>query len=172
MIHCLRCGRPSPQPSPSEPPSCPVHGTVWEAVRNAPCAAVIVAGPGGRVVLGQRGIEPWSGYWEIPGGFCDAGEHPADTAVREAREELGLGVRLVSLLGVYLHDVIDPADRVWRHVVVYTGTTEDEPVVDGHEVLDAAWFDLGQLPDRVVPGHLDRLADLRHGTAALEVGRR
>lgn len=35
-------------------------------------------------------------YWVVPGGGVEEGESPAETAVREAREELGLEVRLRS----------------------------------------------------------------------------
>lgn len=38
--------------------------------------------------------------WTLPGGGVEAGEHPADGAVREVKEETGFDVRLTSLLGV------------------------------------------------------------------------
>jgi ADP-ribose pyrophosphatase YjhB (NUDIX family) len=37
----------------------------------------------------------------LPGGFCEVGEHPAETAVRETREETGLVVEPVELQNVY-----------------------------------------------------------------------
>lgn len=39
-------------------------------------------------------------YHAVPGGGCDPGERPEDAAVREAREELGLTVRLVGLAAI------------------------------------------------------------------------
>ena len=33
---------------------------------------------------------PWPGYWDLPGGEREPGESPADCAIRETREELGL----------------------------------------------------------------------------------
>lgn len=51
------------------------------------------------MVMGRRGIT--QGMWNLPGGFIGYGEHPADSACREVREELGTNVRLTRLLGVY-----------------------------------------------------------------------
>jgi len=45
---------------------------------------------GGRLLLVKRGVEPYKGCWDIPGGFLEAGEHPEDGAVREGQEETGL----------------------------------------------------------------------------------
>lgn len=125
----------------------------------------------GKVALSRRGIDPWRGWWEIQGGFSDYGEHPADTARREAMEEIGLEVELVEWRGVYLHTV--PDDEVWRMVMIYLGRPVDpavEPQVDGHEVIEVRWFALDALPEQVVPGHLARLVDLARGVEPLAVG--
>lgn len=132
---------------------------------------MIIQRADGTVALGRRGIDPWRGWWEIQGGFCDYGEHPADTARREALEEIGLEVELVEWRGVYLHTV--PDDDVWRMVTVYLGRPGDpaaEPAVDGEEVVEVGWFPLGALPDQVVPGHLARLVDLARGANPMMVG--
>jgi len=52
-----------------------------------------------RGVLGQM---EKAGLWHIPSGSVEDGENPQDTAVREAYEETGLGVRLVRYLNTYL----------------------------------------------------------------------
>lgn len=53
-------------------------------------------------MLAQRGIEPFNGFWDIPGGFLEAGEHPEAGARRELLEETGLEIHLNGLLGVYM----------------------------------------------------------------------
>jgi 8-oxo-dGTP diphosphatase len=55
----------------------------------------------GGIVLVRRAIEPRLGKWVFPGGYVDRGESVEAAAIREAREEAGLTVRLTRLLGVY-----------------------------------------------------------------------
>lgn len=55
----------------------------------------------GKIVLGRRAIEPAAGRWVFPGGFVDRGETVEEAAIREAREEMNVEVRLVELLNVY-----------------------------------------------------------------------
>lgn len=52
----------------------------------------------GRVLLIERADE---GTWSLPCGYVDPGESPAETAVRETREETGIEVRVTELVGVY-----------------------------------------------------------------------
>ena len=54
-----------------------------------------------RLVLVRRAIEPGYGRWTFPGGYVDRGEEVQKAAVREAREEAGLDIRLDYLLNVY-----------------------------------------------------------------------
>ena len=51
--------------------------------------------PGRPIVLIERANPPYG--WAIPGGFVDLGEIVEQAAVREAQEEVGLDVRLISL---------------------------------------------------------------------------
>ena len=55
--------------------------------------------PGRPIVLIERRYPPFG--WALPGGFVDVGETLEAAAVREAREETSLDVRLTVLLGNY-----------------------------------------------------------------------
>lgn len=125
----------------------------------------------GKALLARRARDPHAGLWELPGGFQDLGEHPADTARRELREELGLEVRLAGVLGIYLStywsDVIQ--------VIVFLAEADGEPRPDPLEVSDWGWFepDLLPPPAEITPIHNPALSDWRRilkGEASLGLG--
>ncbi|GJL95520.1 MAG: DNA mismatch repair protein MutT [Hyphococcus sp.] len=53
------------------------------------------------VLIIKRGKEPFLGAWSIPGGGLHYGEKLEDAAIREVREETGLEIQLVGLLGAF-----------------------------------------------------------------------
>lgn len=75
------------------------------------------------IVLIERKFEPLG--WALPGGFVDPGERLEQAAVREAREETSLKVRLTNLLGCYS----DPARDPRGHTVsaVYVAEARGQP---------------------------------------------
>lgn len=68
----------------------------------------VVIAMDGKIVMIRRKNEPFKGMWALPGGFVDYGERVEDAARREAREETGLDVELIGLLGVYSDPNRDP----------------------------------------------------------------
>ncbi len=79
----------------------------------------------GRPIVVIRRAHPPLGH-ALPGGFVDIGETVEHAAVREAREETGLDVTLVALLGVYSDPARDP--RGHTVAIVYVATARGEPV--------------------------------------------
>ena len=79
--------------------------------------------PGRPVVLIERKYPPPG--WALPGGFVDLGESLQTAAVREAREETTLDVRLKLLLGNYS----DPTRDFRGHTAsaVYVAEAQGEP---------------------------------------------
>jgi ADP-ribose pyrophosphatase YjhB (NUDIX family) len=82
--------------------------------------AVVLAGDGeGRaVVLARRGREPHAGVWSLPGGAVEAGETLVEAVAREVREETGLVVRPIDVVGVFDEIVREPDGRVRYHYVI------------------------------------------------------
>jgi 8-oxo-dGTP pyrophosphatase MutT (NUDIX family) len=90
--------------------------------------------------------------WAVLGGAVEVGESPAQAAVRETREEIGVEVRLVRLLDVLGgpdYEVRYPnGDRTAYVTAVYeAGIIDGCPVADGAEVGEVAWFAPRQLSE-------------------------
>jgi 8-oxo-dGTP pyrophosphatase MutT (NUDIX family) len=65
----------------------------------SPAAAACVRDEQGRILLLRRSEK--DNVWSFPGGAMDPGESIAETVVREVREEAGLEVEPIALIGVY-----------------------------------------------------------------------
>jgi len=83
-----------------------------EKFRSPSLAADAVIQKGKCIVLIKRRFEPFRGRWAFPGGFVDYGERVEDAVIREAREETGLDIELVRLIGVYSDPDRDPRKHV------------------------------------------------------------
>ncbi|BAU49054.1 NUDIX hydrolase [Sulfurifustis variabilis] len=96
--------------------------------------------------------------WAIPGGFVDVGETVEQAAVREAREETGLQVRLLRLLGCYSDPSRDP--RGHTASVVYVAEAVGEPRGQD-DAREAGAFDPANPPSDLAFDHARILADYR-----------
>lgn len=94
----------------------------------------------GKIVLVKRAIEPGYGKWVFPGGYVDRGEEVTLAAVREAREEAGLAVRLDHLINVYSYAGRAPV------IIVYAATMLSGELAVDDEGLEAREFDLDDIP--------------------------
>ncbi len=101
----------------------------------------IISGSDGRLVLVRRAIDPGYGLWVFPGGYVDRGEELTAAAIREAREESGLEVRLDGLVNIYSY----PGRPLI--IVVYAATAiGGELCNDDDECLEARMFSREEIP--------------------------
>lgn len=100
----------------------------------------IIRMPDERIVLIRRAIEPGYGKWVFPGGYVDRGEEVMSAALREAREEAGLDVRLDHLIGIYSYAGRTPV------IIVYAATWLAGEIVLDDEGLEARTFTEADIP--------------------------
>lgn len=100
---------------------------------------VIPADEEGEFVLIQRERGPFDEQWALPGGFVAAGETAEEAAVREVREETGLRVEPVRLLGVYSRPERDPRGHFIS--VVYLARPVGGELMAGEDVVETRRID-------------------------------
>lgn len=103
---------------------------------------IIIEMPSGGFVLIERKNKPHG--WALPGGFVDVGETVAAAAVREAKEETGLDVALISMLGVYSDPKRDP--RHHNVSVVFVAKAVGGDLAGADDAADARIFGFDNFP--------------------------
>ncbi|MGH9331865.1 MAG: NUDIX hydrolase [Vicinamibacterales bacterium] len=120
-------------------------GTIIRIDASIPLAAgpstpLGATAPSDRVVLVRRAIEPGYGRWVFPGGYVDRGEPIEIAAVREAREESGLEVRLEGLVNLYSYAGRAPL------IIVYAATAFGGTLCADDECSEARLFGMDEIP--------------------------
>jgi 8-oxo-dGTP diphosphatase len=108
------------------------------------------------IVLIERANPPYG--WAIPGGFVDVGEIVELAAVREAKEEVMLDIRLIALLGIYS----EPSRDKRGHTVtaVYVAEASGLPKA-ADDAKNCRIFNVDALPEPLAFDHAQVLADYR-----------
>lgn len=98
-----------------------------------------------KVLLIQRGDEPYKGCWAFPGGFMNMDESTEQCAIRELEEETGLKVTDVYQIGAYSKVDRDPRGRTIT--VAYLAIIEKPISVIGQDdAAKAEWWPINSLP--------------------------
>jgi len=98
----------------------------------------------GKIVLIKRKNPPYQDHFAIPGGFVDVGETVEDAAVREAKEETGLDVKLLKLLGVYSDPSRDPRGHTVSVCFLARGSGN---LKAGSDAKDTGLFGIDEIPE-------------------------
>ena len=98
----------------------------------------------GKLVLIRRKNPPFEGHFALPGGFVELGETVETAAVREAKEETGLDVELIRLLGVYSEPSRDPRGHTVSVIFLAAGKGK---LKAGSDASDTGLFGINEIPE-------------------------
>ena len=98
-----------------------------------------------KVLLIERGADPYKGCWAFPGGFLNMDETTEQCAVRELEEETGLKIQELQQIGAYSKVDRDPRGRT---ITVAYLAVIDSPceVIGQDDAAKAQWWPLDELP--------------------------
>ncbi|HPJ30427.1 MAG TPA: NUDIX hydrolase [Methanothrix sp.] len=120
--------------------------------------ALILFGEG--IVLISRENPPFQGFYALPGGFVEVGETVEEATRREAKEETGLDITLLKLVGVYSEPHRDPRGHVVSISYLAWGRGE---LAAGSDAKSVQVFDPKELP----PLAFDHATIIRDGLEKL-----
>ncbi len=116
-----------------------------------------------KVLLIQRGLEPFAGRWALPGGFVRPGEDLDQAVRRELQEETGLSRVFLEQLYTFGATGRDPREHVITVAYYALVRLSDHQVQAATDARHAAWFAVDDLPalafdhDAIVETALRRL---------------
>jgi ADP-ribose pyrophosphatase YjhB (NUDIX family) len=145
--HCPRCAaaltRAVPAGDDEERLLCPACGLVLYD-NPAPTASALVVDAEGRVLLARRGIQPFLGMWDVPGGFIRPGETAAEAARRELREETGLAIEVSEVLAI-IPDTYGEDGGATLNVFYLARVAGGRPA-PASDVSELRWYGRDELP--------------------------
>lgn len=120
-----------------------------ELAQDYPTAKVDIRG----VVLSEDNQillvkESLDNKWSLPGGWADIGSSPKESIIKEFKEETGLTVipeKLVAVFDKRMHP--HPPELLYVYKMVFYCTAKTITISKGFDILDAAYFNLNDLPE-------------------------
>jgi ADP-ribose pyrophosphatase YjhB (NUDIX family) len=167
---CAVCGWEGECPNCAAPPHAHERRLMDWSSRKV-TADIIIPNLAGRVLLIQRAGR-MAGLWALPGGYVSQEHSPAETAVKEAQEEVGLTPRLDRQF--YTYGKVGRDASTTNVTVVYLAyPTADQPVASPAEVTALHWVEADEARTMAATGelafdHADVLADYFYMRGMLE----
>lgn len=102
-----------------------------------------------RLLLTKRAWPPYQGWWDLPGGFIDKNETPAQALVRELREETGLRIVLKKFFGIYPGTYPSKFEPFAVLSIVYLAASPSEKLLACDDVAESRWFTKREMPGKI-----------------------
>ena len=99
-----------------------------------------------KILLIQRGFEPFKGRWALPGGFANVGEGLEGAARRELEEETGLKDVFLEQLYTFGNPGRDPREHVVTVAYYALVNLWEHEVRASTDASNAAWFCIDDVP--------------------------
>jgi 8-oxo-dGTP diphosphatase len=126
----------------------------WTQANFTASTAAVIVGEERRILLLNHFIRPNSG-WGLPGGFLQKGEQPEAAIRREVREETGLEIESLRVIG---------ARTIGTNLeILFAGRSSGTAAVRSSEVRDLAWFAAPELPSGLSHAHMAAIVKVLGG---------
>lgn len=124
------------------------------------CVGAAILNDAGKVLLQKRADR---NTWGFPGGVMELGESFSETLKREVKEETGLNVDIIRLIGVYSNyfDQYPNGDKAQPILIFFLcKKISGDLTVDNDETLELKFFGKEEMPTLVNQQHIDMFNDL------------
>lgn len=136
-------------------------------------ASYVIFERDGKIAFIKRLNTGWrDGFFSLPSGKVEVGETYQQTAMREAKEEVGVTVKPTDLDCVHvMHRHADDSHSSWVDTYWKVTTWSGDLVnAEPHKSSELVWLSPEQLPENVVPGVVHALQQIAKGKAFSEYG--
>ncbi len=122
------------------------------------------------IVINERGeillvLHTYIPGWHFPGGGVDKGESPREAIIREVREEAGIIVQEIpSIFDCYYNKIVGVDDIVSLYII----KNFECKSFKSHEIREAKWFALNQLPMDISNASKRRINEVFYNQKRLE----
>ena len=111
------------------------------------------------------------GYWDTAAsGHVDALESAKLAVCRECKEEIGIDVKIEALEFAHLSHHFSESDRTYYHIYFVVNEYEGIPtIMEPDKAVALKWFNLGDLPAKMIPCRRIALESWRKGVMYTEI---
>ena len=113
---------------------------------------IFIVNSKGQILLQKRNADKkyFPNMWALCSGLVISGETCEEAAMRELKEEVGLGISIDSL------NILDKNVNLTRFYYVLCDWDEDKFIIQKEELSEVKWFDIGDVID-MVRNHNDKI---------------